>query len=1214
MGFDINLQKEIWLKHIEVQERILQLNSVPITVEPDSIQISGQRLKLRVCQTEKLDTPIDKIKSFFGVSDDAIDNNNDTIVCDAHLNPNPYDISQLAEDCQKYYIQLSRNPIIDGVVRSQKSTFAKCVKTLKEHGNQYAVDSKKRLQVTVDTLRELDNDADFPCDILPKNASGIFSISPTPAYFIRKWLPIECHHFLKYEKVKIEGVKERRLRRILTIRDNYFSESALQKLNELWGLRLFSFDVIIEVSKDIIKNYDFEKSLYDFHGSDNGIFRYHFNAKSNDNSGNLSIIKGKWQVDLLRNIYSSEFGENNCHFHIDYNYLYDSKLYHQNIDGINLYDFFQDLKDNISEEGISISESKQSIGVDFDWRITTPEQLRIELSNKYDDLEVSIFADHRCNVEIIDKNAEWEKIETFLKKNFSSLKTYISPKDGAMHFVQEYRTQEQASQFHISLSSSLNQLRELGCECEIHPNPVGKKKYLLRIDQNKIAENKENVVNTLRGAEFTVSGHSIGKLFKVIFPELLFDISSADYNFSEKDTLSFNQITPNLEGDIEKIKRLKDAFDNISTGKGVMNSNISQFIFDATKAVPTKDIEFYTNESSDYYQNIKSNLLNKHINPSQLDAIIKCLRANDISLIQGPPGTGKSTAIAELIWQHIRLNPQERILLTSETNLAVDNAIDRTVNGTHNLVKPIRFGSDDRLAVEGRQFSINAMEQWVESGKLDYIEDPNEPMEYDGVQTKSGKMILMNWLDNIRKRIDYGNMDSRSASLWEHILENPDKDMRQLIFDQYKTHCNVVGATCSSIGKNNTKNRPTKFFMNYCSVFGKVETKTIYKRGNDFADEDEEIKITTYNCKDGISFTTVIQDESSKATPAELALPLIYGKKNIVIGDHRQLPPMLDKEEFKNTLDSLLDNASGESELHQLKKLKSYILKNFKEMEISHFQRIYENIDSSLKGKFTSQYRMHPDINEVIKQFYEDKEDSASKDGLVCGLIDPVDLGVNDTNMSNPFSRYHGIHIDDFICGESLLPENHVVWIDVNSPEMIEGTSRVNEGEIEVISHILEKMSLSNSFKEYCNKWADEDDKEIGIISFYSKQRNRIRKMCRSFNNLSMKIDVVDRFQGMERNIIIVSMVRSNTIVSDSQQEPDFAEYELGYPEQTDLGFAQSPNRLNVALSRAKRLLIIIGNSKLFRQKDIYDNVYKIIDTNPNGKIIKCNPYEDLRK
>ena len=110
-------------------------------------------------------------------------------------------------------------------------------------------------------------------------------------------------------------------------------------------------------------------------------------------------------------------------------------------------------------------------------------------------------------------------------------------------------------------------------------------------------------------------------------------------------------------------------------------------------------------------------------------------------------------------------------------------------------------------------------------------------------------------------------------------------------------------------------------------------------------------------------------------------------------------------------------------------------------------------------------------LSETIEHFYEDKENPESKDGLVCGLIDPVDLGVNDTNMSNPFSRYHGIQIDDFICGESLSPENHVVWIDVNSPEMIEGTSRVNEGEVKVISHILEKMSLSDSFKEYCNKW-----------------------------------------------------------------------------------------------------------------------------------------------
>lgn len=1209
MEYNTELLKEIWLKHIEVQERVLQLNSAPLAVDPETIHISGQKLRVSLSQTDELDAKLSKIKSFFNITEDSIDYANDNLVCDNKFEVNENSLSHLVEECQKYYIQLSKKPIIEAVIRSQKSTFSKCIKALNDIGEQYALDNNRRLQITVEALRKLDSCSSFPNEFLPNNASGVFGISPTPVFFIRKWLSIDCTHRVKYEAIKFEDVEKRRLSRILSIRDTYFSDSAIQKLNKLWGLRLYSYDVIVELSDNIVNAYDFDNSIFEFPVNKNHCFRYHFNAKLNDKTPNLSIIDGKWQIDLLRDICNLEFGEANYNLHIEYNYIYDSKLFHSFVAGVDLDEFFQTLREKINDQNISISDSKQAIGVDFNWRETTPEELKIVLSNRYDDMELSTFTDHRCNVEIIDKNADWDNIESFLKENYSSLKTYIGSQDGTMHIVQEYSTPEQAAQFLFSLSSSLQTLKELGCEFDIHTNPPGKKKYLLRIDHKRIAENKENIAKSLRGAEFTVGNNSIGKLTKVVYPELLFDIYSADYDFSKEDALSFTHITPNLEGELEKIKRLKTAFDNITTGRNIKNPNISNFIFDATKAAPTKDIEYYTNTSSDYYQDIKNHLLNKHINSSQLNAIIKCLQASDISLIQGPPGTGKSTAIAELIWQHIRINPQERILLTSETNLAVDNAIDRTVNGTHNLVKPIRFGSDDRLAVEGKQFSLVAMKNWVETGQYDYVDDDEEDDDdITDVVSKNGKMILVNWLENIKKRIDHSKMDIKSATLWESMLDRPSKDLRQLIFEQYKSHCNVVGATCSSIGEKNTKNRPTKFYMNYCSVFGEVGTKVISKKNIDIDEDDSEVVIYIYNSKDGIDFTTVIQDESSKATPAELALPLIYGRKNIVIGDHRQLPPMLDKEEFINTLDYLIDEAVTESEMRQLKKLKSYVVKNFTAMEISHFQRIFENIDKSLKGEFTLQYRMHPDINDVIKQFYE--EDS----GLDCGLINPVDLGVNDSDILNPFSRYHGIQIDDFINGESLSPCNHVVWIDVNSPEMIEGTSRVNEGEVEVISHILEKFSQSDSFKEYCNKWTNEEDKEIGIISFYSKQRNRIRRMCKSFKDVNMKIDVVDRFQGMERNIIIVSMVRSNTIVSDSQQEANFSEFELGYPSQYDLGFAQSPNRLNVALSRAKRLLIIIGNSELFRQKEIYDNVYKIIEANPNGKIIKCNPYEDIRK
>lgn len=67
-------------------------------------------------------------------------------------------------------------------------------------------------------------------------------------------------------------------------------------------------------------------------------------------------------------------------------------------------------------------------------------------------------------------------------------------------------------------------------------------------------------------------------------------------------------------------------------------------------------------------------------------------------------------------------------------------------------------------------------------------------------------------------------------------------------------------------------------------------------------------------------------------------------------------------------------------------------------MEISHFQRLYENIDDSLKGTFNLQYRMHPDINEVIEQFYR------ADGGLRCGLVTPKDLGINDHDLEILFS------------------------------------------------------------------------------------------------------------------------------------------------------------------------------------------------------------------
>lgn len=222
---------------------------------------------------------------------------------------------------------------------------------------------------------------------------------------------------------------------------------------------------------------------------------------------------------------------------------------------------------------------------------------------------------------------------------------------------------------------------------------------------------------------------------------------------------------------------------------------------------------------------------------------------------------------------------------------------------------------------------------------------------------------------------------------------------------------------------------------------------------------------------------------------------------------------------------------------------------------------------------------------------------------MECGFIDE-----DYESEGTTFSRYHGIDIEGL-----LSPENHVVWIDTNSPEIAESTSRTNKGEVDAIEWVLSQLAESESFARYNSKFNNEEDKEIGLITFYGAQLKQLRRLQANYSGkLTLKPSSVDRFQGMERNIVIVSLVRSNCIAENEKQAPDFRVYkELGYRKQKDFGFAKSPNRLNVALSRAKRLLIIVGNSahySAYKNKDgeaIYKNVFDSIKNNPNGRVIR---------
>ena len=286
-------------------------------------------------------------------------------------------------------------------------------------------------------------------------------------------------------------------------------------------------------------------------------------------------------------------------------------------------------------------------------------------------------------------------------------------------------------------------------------------------------------------------------------------------------------------------------------------------------------------------------------------------------------------------------------------------------------------------------------------------------------------------------------------------------------------------------------------------------------------------------------FDVVIIDEVSKCTPPELLIPALKGKKLVMVGDHRQLPPMLDMKTLEEVSQEI---GSTNIELQLLQE--------------SLFKIQFKTANDSIKQMLNIQYRMHPIIMGAINQFYDGK--------LECGILEP------DTK------RAHNL------AGEIIEESKHLIWVKTPGgnqfQEKLTGTSFYNIPEINAIEILC---------KQFETTWASrvakgEPKKEIAVITFYVAQLRKIDERLQSelFPSLQITTGTVDRFQGMERPVVIVSMVRNNS--------------------RGDVGFARKPERVNVAFSRAQELLVIVGCHSLFTQQggevgSMYSNVSDIV-------------------
>jgi hypothetical protein len=297
-------------------------------------------------------------------------------------------------------------------------------------------------------------------------------------------------------------------------------------------------------------------------------------------------------------------------------------------------------------------------------------------------------------------------------------------------------------------------------------------------------------------------------------------------------------------------------------------------------------------------------------------------------------------------------------------------------------------------------------------------------------------------------------------------------------------------------------------------------------------------------------FDWVLVEEAAKAWATELAIPLVRGLRWTLIGDFHQLSAF-GREEYGRLLDACAQ--SEDFDLRQQTSHREEILQAFdlfrnlfepdaaRPQEDAAFQ---QNLLQRPLGELTLQYRMRDPIGQLVSRItYRNKlqtAPAANREG--CGLTAPKEL-----------------------VGRSL------VWIDTGQrSDCHEERFWFNPGEAALIKQYLQRLRPSPLS-------AKRPRDRLAILTPFRRQKETlIRELGDPYLDL---VHTVDSFQGKEADIVIVSMVRTNDRVKTSGR----------------LGFLTVYQRANVLLSRARKLLIIVGNFRHFSALTAQEHVWNQI-------------------
>lgn len=494
---------------------------------------------------------------------------------------------------------------------------------------------------------------------------------------------------------------------------------------------------------------------------------------------------------------------------------------------------------------------------------------------------------------------------------------------------------------------------------------------------------------------------------------------------------------------------------------------------------------------------------------NQTLAVKKALANENVLLIQGPPGTGKTTIIVEIINQLVKEG--KKVLVCSQAHAAVENIYDRLDKQNLDI---LRLEEAKEISVSTKNFDAKVFSSFLERNSV-IISKLMSGVSKEDVQgyisgityEKGGKELERRYLDMHRHLLTFIDQAELDRDRIMTILDDLEAEITSinsymLEAEMYRSK-DVVMGTCIGIGMNK-----------------------VLKQG-------------------GVRFDTVIIDEAGKANLAETIVPMQLGKRFVLVGDHKQLPPFIDRLEIAEYVDYVNDSGKeGEDDARLNEKDVVLSLSN------SLFADFYNHEHFPEENKITLnyQFRMHPEIcNYISKLFY----DGALKSG-------------EGTEKQN-------VYVDGY--------KNPVVFVDTTTssydPENDPKESSAGDGSI---YNDMEVSIICNKILPAVQEaMATDPTLKLGIITPYKAQYYRLRSHLRD-SEFRDCVHTIDSIQGSEFDIVIFSFVRSFTKRSGKT-----------------VGFLDDMRRLNVSLSRAKKKLILVGNLNTLQRPEAH-NDYGIPD------------------